>query len=175
MKNGSKPTYRTWKNYTQKNLGNTLPKLKPVISPSPTQINYETRLRDQIKAMSEREQKDRFHHTQLREKQHNQKRQKRIIRRTHRIGKSKVHPRVSVLVSNKTLRNKANLQKTQLRETPISEVKKFLRKQGLIKVGTSTPNDVLRQMYESANLICGEVYNHNPENLLHNYFHDTEM
>ena len=125
--------------------------------------------------MSEREQKENlYQQRKIKEKSQNPKKQRRTIRRTYRIGKSKVHPRVSVLISSKTLRNNANLQKTQLRETPISEVKQFLRKQGFIKVGTSTPNDVLRKMYESAKLICGEVYNHNPENLLYNYFNDTD-
>jgi len=28
-------------------------------------------------------------------------------------------------------------------------------------------------MYETVSLICGEVENHNPDNLLYNYFHDT--
>jgi hypothetical protein len=44
---------------------------------------------------------------------------------------------------------------------------------GFIKIGTNAPNDVLRQMYENTKLICGEVKNHNPENLLYNYFNDT--
>ena len=79
-----------------------------------------------------------------------------------------------MLVSNKTLRNNTNLQMMKLRETPIREVKQYLKKQGLIKVGTSTPNDVLRQMYECANLICGEVKNQSSENLLYNYFNDID-
>jgi len=32
---------------------------------------------------------------------------------------------------------------------------------------------VLRKMYESALLICGEVKNHNPDNILYNFFNDT--
>lgn len=94
------------------------------------------------------------------------------MRRTYRIGKSKAYPRISVLVSNKTLRNQANLRQTELKETPINEVKQYLKQQGFIKVGTSTPNDVLRQMYESARMICGELKNYSPENLLYNYFND---
>ena len=50
---------------------------------------------------------------------------------------------------------------------------KYLLKQGFIKVGTTTPIDVLRQMYESASMVCGEVKNHNPENLLYNYFNQS--
>ena len=100
------------------------------------------------------------------------KHQKRTIRRTYRIGKSKINPLVSVLVSNKTLRNEANLKKMALRETPMPEVKQYLRKHGFLKIGTATPNDVIRQMYENVKMVCGEVQNHNPDNLLYNYFNE---
>ena len=50
-------------------------------------------------------------------------------------------------------------------------MKKYLVKRGFIKVGSSAPKDVIAKMYESAMLIGGEIHNHNPENLLYNYFH----
>jgi hypothetical protein len=96
--------------------------------------------------------------------------QKKTIRRTYYVGKSRIHPRVSVLVSNKTIRAKTTLKQQELKQVPITEVRKYLLKHGFIKVGTSSPNDVLREMYESAQLICGEIKNHNSENLLYNYF-----
>jgi hypothetical protein len=97
---------------------------------------------------------------------------KKTLRRTYKIGRSKVFPRVSVLVSNRTLRNNITTKTQQLKQVPIHEVKSYLIKRGLIKVGSMAPNDVLRKMYESASLICGEVQNHNPENLLYNYLND---
>ena len=100
--------------------------------------------------------------------------QKRTIRRTHKIGKSKVFPRVSVLVSNKTLRNNISTKTQLLKQTPMQDVKTYLMKRGFIKVGSTAPNDVLRKMYESATLICGELQNHNPENLLHNFLNGHE-
>jgi hypothetical protein len=96
--------------------------------------------------------------------------QKRILRRTFRLGKSKHYPNVSVLVSNKTIRNQTTLKTQLLKQVPIEEIKKTLIKKGLIKIGTTAPNDVLRKMYESISLICGDLQNHNPENLLYNYF-----
>lgn len=96
--------------------------------------------------------------------------QKKTIRRTYYVGKSRIHPRVSVLVSNKTIRANTTLKQQELKQVPITEVRKYLLKHGFIKVGTSSPNDVLREMYESAQLICGEIKNHNSENLLYNYF-----
>ena len=47
--------------------------------------------------------------------------------------------------------------------------KKYLIKNGFIKVGSVAPNDVMRKMYESAILVGGEIQNHNSENLLYNY------
>ena len=60
----------------------------------------------------------------------------------------------------------------QLKMIPIHEVRSYLIKKGFIKVGSNTPNNVLRKMYESALLICGEVKNHNPDNLLYNFLND---
>ena len=57
---------------------------------------------------------------------------------------------------------------------PIQEVRSYLVKKGFIKVGSSSPIDVLRKMYETARLMCGEMENHNPDNLLYNYFHNHE-
>jgi len=102
------------------------------------------------------------------------KKQKRTVRRTYKIGKSKTFPRVSVLVSNKTIRNNISTTTQLLKQTPIQDVKKYLIKRGFIKVGSVAPNDVLRKMYESATLICGEVQNYNPDNLLYNFMNENE-
>ena len=187
LKNGNLPTYRTWKRSTQRNYPSstvkkpTPPSSNSIIKPSPVQVNYETQLRDKIRTMSLKQQLAEKNQKSLNASSSvndgnwkKPKKQKRTIRRTYRTGKSKVHPHVAVLVSNKTIRNNTNLKMTKLKETPIAEVKRYLKKQGFIKVNSNTPNDVLRQMYECTNLICGEVKNHNPENLLYNYFHDTE-
>lgn len=96
--------------------------------------------------------------------------QKRILRRTFRLGKSKHYPNVSVLVSNKTIRNQTTTRSQLLKQVPLDEIKKTLMKKGLIKVGSTAPADVLRKMYESVSLMCGDLQNHNPDNLLYNYF-----
>lgn len=97
------------------------------------------------------------------------KKRKKTYKRTYKVGKSSVFPRVSVLVSNKTIRKQVANKKQLLKQTSMPEIKKFLMKRGFIKVGSTAPNDVLRKMYESATLICGEIQNHNPDNLLYNF------
>jgi len=74
-------------------------------------------------------------------------------------------------------RNKAKQISTKthlIKQAPIHEIRKYLIKHGFIRVGAITPNDVLRKMYETAMLMCGEIQNHNPDNLLYNFLHDTE-
>ena len=62
----------------------------------------------------------------------------------------------------------------ELKQTPVDEVKRFLVKNGFIRIGSSAPNDVLRKMYETTKLMCGEIQNHNPDNLLYNFIHETD-
>lgn len=99
--------------------------------------------------------------------------QKKTIRRTYHTGKSKVFSKVGVLVSNKTIRKKITTQMHLLKQTPLEEVRKYLIKKGLIKIGSTAPNDILRQMFENSILIGGELTNHNTENLLFNYMNDA--
>jgi hypothetical protein len=96
--------------------------------------------------------------------------QKRIIRRTFTVGKSKSTNKVSVLISNKTIRRDITTKKQLLRQIPIKDVRAYLVKHEFIKIGSIAPNDILYKMYESAIMMCGDVYNHNTENILHNYF-----
>jgi hypothetical protein len=148
---------------------------KPIIPPSPPNIMYPgpntTTQNETMKRISEAK--------QLREmisKKQNVKipktlKRKKTVKRTYYVGKSKVLPKVSVLVSNKTIRKKISTEAQLLKQTPIQDVKKFLVKKGFIKVGSTAPNDVLRKMYESAVLIGGEIQNYNPDNLLYNYLY----
>ena len=95
---------------------------------------------------------------------------KKTVRRTYNLGKSHTMPKVSVLISNKTVRKNISTKTEKLKHTPIEEIRTVLIKKGFIKVGSLATNDVLRKMYESMVLVCGEVENHNPDNLLYNYF-----
>jgi hypothetical protein len=175
MKNGDLPTYRSWKHSTQRNN----PKISNIPKPNASSLvqasipseKYNKHMEKQLEEMSLLNQRKERNGPKL--FKHRIPKQKRIRRRTFHVGKSKQHPRISVLVSNRTIRNNTNLHLSKLKNTPMHEVKTFLLKHGFIKVGSNTPTDVLRQMYESASLICGEVKNRNPDNLLYNYFNES--
>ena len=102
------------------------------------------------------------------------KKQKKIFKRTHYVGRCKTKPQIGVLISNRTIRNRISTDAQLLKQTNIRDVRQFLIKKGFIKVGTNSPNDVLRKMYESVSLICGEIQNHNSENLLFNFIHNAK-
>ena len=177
LKNGNLPTYKMWKHSTQRNNNHNIPKpsSESIVQQNIPADQFDKHMQKQLEELSLRDQRHKINagakQQHLNEKP---KKQRRTCRRTFHVGKSKQHPRISVLVSNKTIRNNTNLKLSKLKNTPLPEVRKYLLKNGFIKSGSNTPPDVLRQMYESASLICGEVKNRNPENLLYNYFNETE-
>lgn len=101
-------------------------------------------------------------------------RQRRTSRRTFKIGKSKTRPKVGVLISNRTIRKNIATNALLLKQVPITEIRRYLVKHNLITVGSNAPDYVLRKMYETSNTVCGEIFNHNNENLLHNFFHGKD-
>jgi hypothetical protein len=162
LKNGSLPTYRNWNAFTQKN--------KPNHEISNFNQSQTNKIFNKAAEMSQK-----MERMDLRKQNKRPKRmkQKRIIRRTFKIGKSKSIPKVSVLISNRTMRNNISTEGQIIKQKPIDEIKKYLIKHGLIRVGTSAPNDVLRKMYECSIMMCGEVQNHNPDNLLYNFLNSN--
>ena len=101
-------------------------------------------------------------------------RQRRTSRRTFKIGKSKTRPKVGVLISNRTIRKNIATNALLLKQVPMTEIRRYLVKHNLITVGSNAPDYVLRKMYETSNTVCGEIFNHNNENLLHNFFHGKD-
>jgi hypothetical protein len=102
------------------------------------------------------------------EKQKNKKFLKKTIRKKFTLGKSDKLRKVSVLINNnQTRKNILNTQK-ELKKTSMNDVKKYLRQHGMIKMGSTCPNDILRKTFESA-VLTGEVTNTNKEILLHNF------
>ena len=75
---------------------------------------------------------------------------------------------VSILIKNNTSRKQIKEDISKIKKTSIIDIKNYLRKHNLIKIGSDTPNDVLRQLYEQA-ILAGDITNINTDNLLHNY------
>lgn len=112
---------------------------------------------------------------QQQQQQHQEKvpiEQQTIIKR-HIIGKSKKHNKVGVLIKNANTRKQILGAYTDLKKVHINTVKTHLKNNGLLKVGTTAPNELLRQTYESS-ILAGDIINKNDENLYHNFINDNE-
>jgi hypothetical protein len=90
------------------------------------------------------------------------------VKKVFNLGKNKKNKTVSVLLKNNTSRKKIEADKLNFKKTNLSTVKNFLKKQNLIKFGTSAPNNLLREMYENTKL-CGEIINDNTSSIIHNF------
>lgn len=186
LKNGTLPTYRNMMNQTRKNVpgeylgGTAMPANNPNINSAidtnannvnGSPANISTIMKNAIQSNQIQTKLENMNRNKAKPKK---MKRKKTIRRTYKIGRSKIMPKVSVLVSNKTIRNNISTKTHLIKQAPIHEIRKYLIKHGFIRVGAITPNDVLRKMYETAMLMCGEIQNHNPDNLLYNFLHDTE-
>jgi hypothetical protein len=153
LKNGSLPTYRSAMNKTAKNITTSVkPQPASAIERIRARLNERANRQIDVKIPKAKPNK--------------------IIRRTYNVGKDKFRPVVGVLLPNRTIRNNVANKAFKFKHTPVEEIRKFLLRNGFIKVGSTSPNDVLYKMYESIMLIDGEVKNHNPDNLLYNFFND---
>jgi len=97
---------------------------------------------------------------------------KKTVKRKFTLGKSDKLRRIGVLIKDRqTRKNIINTQK-ELKKMDITDVRKYLRQHGIIKVGSTCPSDILRKTFESA-VLTGEVTNTNKETLLHNFLNEN--
>lgn len=163
LKNGTKPTYR------QYNI-NTLsrPLEQEVVSnqiiPSVPIIEYkETLNKNQIEPVLSQSKEI----IQDKPKENNIKQIKKIFT----LGKNKKNKTISILINGSKTRKKIIYNREKLKKDKLTTIKNYLKKNNLIKYGTSAPSNLLKELYESSN-ICGQIYNTNGKTLIHNYNSD---
>jgi hypothetical protein len=98
---------------------------------------------------------------------------KKTIKRTYTLGKSKIHKKVGVLIKDKNTRKRVLNAQRDIKRHGINDVKQYLRTHGLIKTGSSAPNDIVRKIYESA-MLSGEVTNQDKDILLQNFLKEKD-
>ena len=178
LKNGSKPTFREWKNQTVKN--HHITKHKKL------QIDEEPILKEEmntsiLQELKEFRQKPIEH---IENKNSNEEHEqtilsmdsplnniqsiKKITTRTLKYKLGKRGKKVGVLIKNAKTRKIIQREYALLKQKQISDIKNYLRSKNLLKIGSDAPNDVLRQMYEQA-ILSGEVENKAGETLIHNF------
>lgn len=187
LKNGNKPTYKSWLKKTQKNNISPSsitcypeePNNKKLnidessiddssIDKSPvneSSIDKSSIIENENLNELNGEVKDK---PQLKKK----KFKKKTTRKKYKCGKSKTKKIISILIKGPDTKDKINKEKNQLNITPLREIKKYLYDRSFIKFGSNAPDDVIRTMYESC-VLSGDIKNDNSEMIIHNYFNST--
>jgi hypothetical protein len=185
LKNSVLPTFRQWKNSTQKNYNPQQEK------PSIKIDDYEKNIEPSERSIALETIKNKYNENKYNENKYNTEltdlteipiinndtvEEEPIInkKRRHRITKTRKYTlgrtgsKVSVLIKNAKTRKLVQHELALLRQKGIPEIKTFLRKKNLLKVGSDAPNDVLRQIYEQS-VLSGDVENKAKDVLIHNY------
>jgi hypothetical protein len=163
LKNGNKPTYRSWMNKTTINNKSTHNETLKNYTNSNNNLSL-----DREKKLNEL--KNKF----CREKEKEKEKTfiKRTIKKKYTLGKSDIKRKVGILIKNINTRKKVTDSHKELKTHQIDDIKKYLRNRGLIRIGNTTPHDVLRKIYESS-ILSGDITNNNKDILLHNLLNDN--
>lgn len=164
LKNGNKPTYRSWIK-----TSNTI---KNRINP-PNDI-------DNSDEYTKRECIDHVTKNEIDEKMYNAKvnKPRRIKRKTikkkYTCGKLKTKKQISVIIKSMKTKNKVLKEKLYLKNETMQKIKNFLYSNSFVKVGSTAPDKVLRDMYESI-ILTGKVCNKNSHVMVHNYMNNEQI
>lgn len=165
LKGGSKPTYRQWKRTLKNNSNNEDDIIKKSLIGNIDFSIGQAHNKERIEKL------ENFKRKIKKEKREKRKIKTKTIKRSIILGKKGGF--VSVLVKNKKTRKKIQSEVNILKKKRIQEVKDYLRRHNLIKIGSNSPEYVLRNMYENAYL-SGNILNKNSDILLHNWHKDSE-
>jgi hypothetical protein len=79
---------------------------------------------------------------------------------------------VRVLIKDKSTYDNITKDIDKLKKHSMQKIRNFLRTKKLYKIGSTAPDDVLREIYVNVSL-TGEVENINSDTLIHNYLNET--
>lgn len=165
LKNSSRPTYSQWKK-TQKNRDNLKPR-NNISFGEGDNVNTEIKIFEDT--FDERQKKL----TDLKDKFNSQDKKKKKVKRKHKTVKRRItlgkhKNRVGVLIKNKKTRKNIEKEMNTLKKKSMNQIKKYLRKHNLIKIGSSAPDSMLKDMFCDV-YSSGDIFNKNPDILLANY------
>ena len=165
LKNGLKPSFKNWTRHNRSSsvMPMPMPETSVLFNPNLTNLTNET-LHTQTMPMS----------TTTTPSMPIIPIQQRTTIKRHVIGKSKKSKHVGVLIKNITTRKNIINAHKDLKKINISEVRTHLKNNGLLKVGSTAPIDVLRQTYESS-ILAGNITNKSDETLMHNFVNETAI
>jgi hypothetical protein len=97
---------------------------------------------------------------------------RKTITKRFRLGKQ--GNVVGVLIKNNDTRKKIQKEHGLLKNKNLSDVKKYLVEQKLMKIGSTAPPNIIRKIYEDS-VLTGEVENVAKDVILHNFLEENKM
>ena len=176
LKNGEKPTYRqfTLKQYKEKESihpSNVIEhKLKPIIQPIENVVQSLPPLVPQPSILPLVPQPN-VQHVPSPLPPLNDSNNPKTIKKTYHLGKNNKNKSIGILIKSSKTRKVYDDTKIKFKKEKMNTIKNYLKKQNLIKFGTTAPSHLLKDIYENSNL-SGIIYNKNNTNLIHNYNED---
>jgi hypothetical protein len=94
----------------------------------------------------------------------------RVVTKRYKLGKytNKTGPVIGVLIKNVQTQRNVERKRNEMKHIPLDTIISRLHKKRLLKVGSSAPPDVLREMYESS-MLAGDIENEGNDIALHNF------
>ena len=99
------------------------------------------------------------------------KRLRKTITKRFKLGKQ--GNVVGVLIKNNDTRKKIQKEHGLLKNKNLSDVKKYLVEQKLMKIGSTAPPNIIRKIYEDS-VLTGEVENIGKDVILHNFLEQNK-
>jgi hypothetical protein len=171
LRNGNKPTYRTY----HRNRGghhNTTVRAEPSNSSIVAhEVDVDPMIQERQRKLREIQENFQKSNTTIiadPEPTQIKNKIKQTITKKYKLGKTPGSNVVGVLIKNSDTRRRIQEEHGVLQRESIVDIRKYLHDHGLVKVGSDAPPDVLRNIYESAKM-TGEISNTNKHVLLHNF------
>ena len=156
LKGGKKPLYSQYKKTlraSNKHLSNNskLRFTKPVVQQTPEIVERKNKLsafQKEIKSAA-----------------------KKVKKKRYTLGKR--NGSIGILIKSKETTRKIKKEHNNLKKKKMKEIRLYLKKHGLLRVGSNAPDNILRSIYETS-VLSGDVYNSNTNVLLHNFINNDK-
>jgi len=170
LKNGKKPTYSQYMKTLKRER---LQKLNISGGSGSSAVQQTVSLQDRSNILSRQR---KLHAARLRsdtskEEKKYKKFMRKVTRRTYKVGKR--GRKVGVLLKNNKTRRRIKQEMDTLKKVPLVKMKQYLREKHLLKIGSSIPKYMIKDMFVNA-ILAGDVNNKNTDVMMHNYFKEGE-
>jgi len=180
LKNGKKPTYRTWKKHQSSHKHNETRRKyhshkptgfgnvanKPLMSFSPSSgENKLMKIRDRLNSTSTTIQEPILNNQSL---STTVKIVKKTLKKTVALGKNKNTHTIGTILTSEKRRMDIKKGINELLNKPINDIKRYLKEKNIIRSGSLAPNVLMRHLYIQ-NYLSGGGVNVNKNAIIDNY------